>query len=157
MVDTRRRSQRLRLVSPWLPLACCVAPQEAGPGPSSAAAATAARPPLAVRRTPPAPVTQRPEVRQLIAEAEADGACHLGLAELLREHTFVGMVGGWAAAQGRAKCNGSKRECYPSTWVLGSDAVFCDFWPSYTARSPLLCAQVTISPSLQWYDNASAG
>ncbi|KAG2444840.1 hypothetical protein HXX76_001581 [Chlamydomonas incerta] len=54
-----------------------------------AAAAAAAR---ALRRAPPAVVTQDPAVLSLLAEAEAD--CHGGLSDLLREHTFVGMADG---------------------------------------------------------------
>lgn len=52
-----------------------------------AAAAAAAR---ALRRTPPAAVTRDAAVLSLLAEAEAD--CHGSLADLLREHTFVGIV-----------------------------------------------------------------
>ncbi|PNW88590.1 hypothetical protein CHLRE_01g036050v5 [Chlamydomonas reinhardtii] len=54
-----------------------------------AAAAAAAR---ALRRTPPAAVTRDAAVLSLLAEAEAD--CHGSLADLLREHTFVGIADG---------------------------------------------------------------
>ncbi|KAG2448592.1 hypothetical protein HYH02_006483 [Chlamydomonas schloesseri] len=54
-----------------------------------AVAAAAAR---ALRRAPPAVVTRDPAVLGLLAEVAAD--CHVGLGDLLREHTFVGMADG---------------------------------------------------------------
>lgn len=60
------------------------------PGPLDAVEAGAGPARVTARRAPPPLVTSDPAVLALWSEVEV--AAHAGLADLLREHTFVGMV-----------------------------------------------------------------